>query len=206
MTKSTSTKWTKKFAYAVGLLTADGCLYSDGRHIEFTSKDKEQVLNFAKCLALDNKITKKTRVKEKIKKYYRIQFGNKALYNFFCSIGLSPRKSLILKQLDIPMKFFPDFLRGLFDGDGNFNIFRHPESQYDQIRFRITSSSPQFLRWIHQITKNELSVKGFISRAGRSECLEFAIEDSLKILKYIYYSPTVVRLSRKFDKAKPYMK
>ncbi len=35
-------KWTANLAYAVGLITTDGCLSKDGRHIDLTSKDLEQ--------------------------------------------------------------------------------------------------------------------------------------------------------------------
>lgn len=33
-------KWSPKFAYCIGLITSDGNLSKDGRHISFTSKDK----------------------------------------------------------------------------------------------------------------------------------------------------------------------
>ena len=91
-------KWNSEFAYAIGLFTADGCLSIDGRHLDFTSKDKEQVINFKKCLNLKNKIGKKTRAREKIKKYYRIQFGNVKLYKFLEGIGLTPRKKFNFKR------------------------------------------------------------------------------------------------------------
>lgn len=51
--------WTPELAYAVGLITTDGSLSSDGRHIDFTSNDKELINTFKKCLNLKNKIRKK---------------------------------------------------------------------------------------------------------------------------------------------------
>jgi len=148
-------KWSSNFAYAIGLFTADGCLSPDGRHLNFTSKDQEQALNFIKCFNLKNKIGRKAREKGKIKKYYQVEFGNKEFYNFLCSIRLKPRKSLTIEEVDIPSDFFPDFLRGLFDGDGTFGEFNHPESQYPQLRLRFASASKQFIRWLHQeIKKN----------------------------------------------------
>lgn len=199
-------KWNRSLAYAVGLFTADGCLSSDGRHLEFCSKDREQVENFIECLRLTNRITKKARSNEKIKKYYRVQFGNKSLYSFFCSIGLKPRKSLTLEKVNIPSKFFADFLRGFFDGDGNFKVFRHPESQYPQIRVRFTSASPKFIRWLYQEIRRELRTRGFILKGVRSENLEYAIDDSIKLLDYMYYSSDVVCLSRKLQKVRHYFK
>lgn len=205
-TKLISVKWNKNLAYAVGLFTADGCLYSDKRHLEFNSKDKEQIENFIKCLNLNNKITKKTRGSEKIKKYYRVQFGDVQFYKFLESIGLKPRKSLTIERVEIPSKFFPDFLRGLFDGDGTFGTFNHPESQYPQLRLRLASASKQFIRWLYQEIKKELDTKGFIAKAKGNENLTYGISDSLKLLNYMYYSPNVICLSRKFQKAKPYLR
>ncbi len=52
--------WTANLAYAIGLITTDGCLSNDGLLIDLTSKDKEQVLNFSKCVGVDFKIGNKT--------------------------------------------------------------------------------------------------------------------------------------------------
>lgn len=197
-------EWNKNFAYAVGLLTADGCLSIDGRHLDFMSKDEEQVMNFKRCLNLKNKIGKGSRDSEKIKRYYRLQFGDVKFYKFLQSIGLNPHKSLTIKKVKIPDRFFADFLRGLFDGDGNFNIFNHPESQHPQIRVRFASGSPEFLRWLQSKINYKLKTRGYKTKAQRGEYLEYAKGDSLKILKFMYYSPSVVYLSRKFERAKPY--
>lgn len=199
-------KWSSNFAYAVSLFTADGCLSSDNRHLEFNSKDKEQVLNFVRCLNLKNKIGKKARGGEKIKRYYRVQLGNKKLYNFLCVIGLKPRKSLTLEKVDIPSGFFADFLRGLFDDDGNFRVAKHPESQYPQIRVRFSSASPKFIRWLRQQINNKLNTHGFITNKVRAEDLEYAISDSVKLLSYMYYSAKVTCLTRKFQKIRAYLK
>lgn len=200
-------KWTSQFAYAIGLFTADGCLSSDGHHLEFCSKDREQVINFKRCLDLDNRITKKTRAQEKIKKYYRVQFSNVRLYEFMETIGLKPAKSKTLSRIDIPPKFFADFLRGFFDGDGNFQVSRHPESQYPQIRVRFASASPQFLRWLSRKIEEKIHTKGgYLTKVRRAEHLVYATEDSLRILEFMYYCPDIICLSRKFQKIRFYLK
>ena len=59
--KNYQVKWTPEFAYAIGLLTTDGNLSKDGRHITFTSKDIQLVKTFKKYLNLtDVKIGTKT--------------------------------------------------------------------------------------------------------------------------------------------------
>ena len=51
------TSWSHELAYAVGLIVADGCLSKDGRHIDFTSTDIEQIVLFKECLGIKNKIS-----------------------------------------------------------------------------------------------------------------------------------------------------
>lgn len=52
-------KWSPRFAYAIGLITTDGCLYNDGRHINFTSKDRDLAETFMEYLGLKVKIGRK---------------------------------------------------------------------------------------------------------------------------------------------------
>ena len=52
-------KWSSDFAYAIGLIASDGCLYGDGRHISLTSLDIDQLENFNKALGISIKISTK---------------------------------------------------------------------------------------------------------------------------------------------------
>ena len=197
--------WNDKFVYAIGLFTADGCLSSDHRHLEFNSKDKEQVLNFVKCLNLSQKISRKTREREGIKEYYRIQFSDVKFYKFLNAIGLYSRKSKTIKKVEIPKRFLPGFPRGLFDGDGCIRTFMHPESKNIQLRICFSSASLEFLKWLREKINNELHTKGFIQKATRAYQLNYAIYDSVRLLNYMYYSPSVICLSRKYYKVKPFI-
>ena len=108
-------KWSQNIAYSVGLMASDGCLQSDGRHLDITSKDIEQLLNFSKSIGRSLKICPKHRYKSNA---YRIQFSDVAYYDFLLKTGLTPGKSRTISTLKIPDKYYKDFLRGLFDGDG----------------------------------------------------------------------------------------
>src|SRR3989344_5929092 len=117
-------KWSPQFAYAIGLLATDGCLLNDGRHIDLTSKDREQLMNYKKCLAIDTKITSKH--SSLGNRYLRVQFGDVLFYRFLLGIGFTPAKSKTMAHLAIPKKYFFDFLRGCFDGDGCFYSYWDP--------------------------------------------------------------------------------
>ena len=50
--------WNKNLAYAVGLITTDGCLSKDGRHIDLTSKDINLLKDFLRgCIDGDGNIS-----------------------------------------------------------------------------------------------------------------------------------------------------
>ena len=54
--KGRAVLWNSNLAYAIGLITTDGCLSNDGRHLTLVSKDIEQLENIKKCLDLRVKI------------------------------------------------------------------------------------------------------------------------------------------------------
>ena len=199
-------EWSPDFAYAIGLITTDGCLSKDGRHIDLTSKDKEMIENFKKCLGINNKIGRKTRGGSMDKKYYRVQFGDVVFYRFLLSIGLKPAKSKTIGAIKVPPEYFCDFLRGCLDGDGNINIQSHPESRHLQLRVRITSASENFLIWLRAEIKNNTDIKGgWMRPIKRAYELCYGKEDAIKFFTYIYHKDVKNYLNRKYLQAKPYL-
>ena len=68
-----SRKWSPELAYCIGLIVTDGSLSKTGRHVSFTSKDKQLIELYKKLLCLDNKIGRKGNGIIADKKYYVIQ-------------------------------------------------------------------------------------------------------------------------------------
>ena len=197
----TKIEWSPKFAYGIGLITSDGSLSKDGRHIYFTSKDLILVEIFKNCFELKNKIGKKCRGGETEKKYFVVQFGDRIFYEFLCGIGLHPNKSKTLQALAIPSEFFIDFFRGCFDGDGCITTYMHPESKNLQVRLKIASASPLFLKWMLNTSRKVFSISGgYIDRISRAYQLTFATKDTLSICSQIYYHKTEYHLPRKHEK------
>ncbi|MCC7160488.1 hypothetical protein IT399_02090 [Candidatus Nomurabacteria bacterium] len=195
--------WNENLAYAIGLITTDGCLVGDGLLIDLTSKDKEQLLNFSKCVGVNFSIGKKRNGNKGI--CSRIQFKNKIFYNFLLSIGLTPKKSLTMGKLRIPDKYFFDFLRGCFDGDGTFYSYwdkRWKSSHVFYLEF--VSASKKHIDWLREHLKNTISVFGHIGKNGKNSTfqLKYAKREAIQIIKKMYYNPSVVCLSRKRVKIK----
>ena len=197
-------EWSSDFAYVIGLLATDGNLSPSGRHINFTSKDEELCKHVKEILGLNNKIGRKARGGESEKKYFVFQFGDVLFYKFLEEIGLSQNKSKTLESVDVPEKYFFDFLRGVIDGDGSIITYSHPESRHRQLRLRIYSASLSFLKWLKE-SLTDYTEGGYIIANRRVMQLEFAKKDAIHLLGYVYYPGFQYCLTRKFDRAKGYI-
>ncbi len=201
-------QWSPGFAYAIGLLATDGCLYNDGRHLELVSNDREQVENLKKCLGINNKITRKTSGSGR-GQAFRIQFGDVFFYNFLLGIGITPRKSKTIGSLLVPKKYFPDFLRGHFDGDGTFYSYYDPRWPNSFMFYtEIASASKKHVIWLQDWTTRLLGVGGRITKSKNNSVyrLKYAKGESLKLLSMLYYNKAVVCLPRKRRKVEMALK
>lgn len=197
-----SLNWSPKLSYSVGLLATDGNLSNDGRHIDLTSKDKGQIINFRNCLGLhNNKIGKKTSGYTKGKNYYRIQFSNSEFYKWLVDIGITPKKSHTINTLKIPDKYFFDFLRGCFDGDGCIYSFWDPRWRSSYMFYTVfVSASSKFLEWLQKSTTRLAKARGRITKSTRVYQLRFAKKESLVLINKMFYSPNIHCLKRKYLK------
>lgn len=206
--KSVAIAWSSEFAYAMGLLVTDGSLSADGRHIDFTSKDMEQIENFRHALKITHlKIGKKSNSKNK--NCFRVQIGDVHFYAWLVSIGITPRKSKTIGKVKIPGEYFFDFLRGVFDGDGSFYSYwdsRWKSSFMFYISF--TSASIEFVDWLRNEIEARLAIRGHVTHQKRSIChqLKYAKVGSLKIMERMYYDPSVLCLGRKRDRVSHVLK
>lgn len=193
--------WSSKFAYAVGLIVTDGCLSGDGRHIDLTSKDKEQIINFRKCLGIKTKIGYKSSGMGI--RYFRVEFGDINFYNFLLNIGLMPNKTKIIREITIPKKYFFDFLRGHFDGDGSFYSYWDKRWRSSFMFYtEFVSASEEHILWLRKEIKKRIGIRGHITKSKNSCVLQlkYAKAESLILLKKIYYDESVICLSRKRNK------
>jgi hypothetical protein len=196
-------KWSANFAYAIGLLVTDGCLYNDGRHISFVSKDLQQVENYIKCLDIKSKIgTSQSGYKKT--KAFRVQISDVDFYNFLISIGVTPAKSKTIREVKIPRDYFLDFLRGSFDGDGSFYSYWDPRWRSSHMFYlTFASASLAHIEWLRLEINKRLKTLGHISKskiAGSIYSLRYAKKEALEIIAKMYYNPRVVCLSRKWLK------
>ena len=172
--------------YLVGLITSDGCLSKDGRHIDITSKDYRYLSTIQFKFNLSSKIGCKRNGKGK--DAFHIQISNRNFYDFLLSIGLTQNKSLTLSSLNVPGQFFYDFLRGLIDGDGCIRKWTHASNGAEQWSLRIYSGSTAFVAWLKNTIEALLKVKGKIYReADHQWILKYGKLAAQVIMKQCYY-------------------
>ncbi len=190
-------KWSPEFAYAIGLLVTDGSLSKDGRHIDLTSNDREQLENFLFCLRSKNKIGFKHKNHGSA---LRVQLGDINFYKFLSGIGLMPNKTKIINDVKTPKKYFFDFLRGHFDGDGTFYSYWDPRWKSSFMFYTVfISASKNHIQWLRENIQKNLQIKGHITKSVNDSVyqLKYAKAESLKLLPKLYYNKDVICLSRK---------
>jgi intein/homing endonuclease len=198
--------WSPNLAYAAGLLASDGCLSGDGRHINLTSKDAELINITQKILNLNAKVTLK---KGGFNTYaHSLQFSDVALFDFLCMAGIKPAKSKSIKAVSVDERYYADFLRGYFDGDGT--IYGYQDKRWvNSYMYYIgyTSASKAFLEWLQKLnSKLAHTSQGSIRNKNRALTLEYAKDNSRILFKYMYYSPGVPKLTRKYQKFVDFLK
>lgn len=186
--------------YLVGLITSDGNLSKDGRHIDITAKEKDFLERIKENLGLVNKVCAKN--KGTPKQAYRIQIANKEFYEFLLSIGLTQNKSLTIGELKVPNEYFIDFVRGVIDGDGCIRKWRHPSNQGEQWSLRIYSGSEGFIRWLKDASEISLRIKGKIYKQSDTQwILKYGKMAARKITEKCYYK-NCLGLKRKITLAR----
>ena len=205
-------KWTPELAYAIGLLTTDGNLSKDGRHITMRSSDTQLLRTFNKCLDRSDKIAQSKNDGWATRPSYRVQFSDVQFYRWLLKIGLFPAKTYTIGKLKIPDRYFRDFLRGHLDGDGSiityrdyWNTFKNPKYIYTRLWVKFISASKVHIKWLRESIIRLLYVKGHNCpgkiyksyQTTEMSGIKFAKKESIRLLSQLYYSPDVPCLIRK---------
>lgn len=194
-------QWSPDFAYAIGLITTDGSLSKNGRIIDFTSKDKKLVETFLYALKIKSKIG--TKISGTGYSSFRVQIGDILFYQFLLSIGMCPNKTKVLEDITIPKKYFVDFLRGHFDGDGSsYSYFDKRWKNSFMFYISFVSASKKHIFWLQKMNESFYGVVGYIRKIKDKEFYElrYAKKEGVVIAGKMYYNTRVPCLERKKKK------
>jgi hypothetical protein len=199
--------WTADRAYAVGLIATDGNLSRKAGRLTITSNDVDLLSTVRRRLDLCAPI--RPHRGGYGYRCHRLAWSDIRFYNWLLDLGLTPAKSLTLGPLAIPDNYFADFLRGCIDGDGSVLVYtdryhsdKNARYVYERLYVSLVSASPAFVSWIQASAHHLLGVRGAISRTSGGERraiwkVRYAKEESICLLRAIYYAPDVCCLWRK---------
>lgn len=204
-------KWSPSMAYILGFIFADGNIICTKRKTWFLSiqiTDKE-ILEKMKIKLGSSHVISERKTRPGHKRLYRLQIGSKDMCSDLLNLGLTERKSKTLKFPRVPKKYFFDFLRGYFDGDGGVWVGLKNKKNTTKtlvISTYFTSGSRDFLLTL----KNILTKKGFsggsLVTKERGFDLKYSIKNSLLLCKNMYNSNCPLFLSRKKGKFERYIR
>ncbi len=204
-------KWSSSMAYTLGFMFADGNLTISNRGTYFFSIhtiDKPLLQKIIEEMDSDHSLS--IRRKKSLADNYRLQVGSKEMCEDLLKLGLIPNKAKRMKLPDVPGKYFGDFTRGYFDGDGNIwvgLIHKGRKAKSYVIQSSFTSASIYFLEALLKKLRSCGLQKGFItiSKTQTYGRLVFSKNDSLRLYKIMYNTSTSLYLPRKKQIFEKYM-
>ena len=199
--------WSDEMAYIVGLTATDGCLFTGRRKINFKSEDRQLVETYLSVLGRTNRVKQaRTRTDGVV---YLTEFHDSRLYEWFRSVGLTPRKSLTLGAIDVPDSHLVPLARGLMDGDGSIINFVHrptvkaqPNYWYERLWVCFHSASRPHIDWLRERLRRIAGSHGYVEvrkLEGRHDFfkLKYGKAATVALLTAFYADPSAPCLERK---------
>ncbi len=200
-------------SYILGFFAADGYITVNKRGGQFWSidiKDRELLEKIKIVVQAEHKIGVRNRENGKYTSY-RLQVGSTEMCDDLQRLGFSTRKTKNLSVPKVPDKYFHDFVRGYFDGDGNVWVgYVHKERKTKLLVLRVvfTSSSESFLNLLMHRLESFNIVSGVLSKRDDYYRLTYSIHNALKLHDFMYnrlYASSIL-LERKRRVFKKYLK
>ncbi len=185
-------KWNPEMAYVLGFFAADGYITINKRGGHFWSiqiTDEDLLNNIRRVIRSNHKISSRKKIGNK-KISYRLQIGSMEMCEDLSQLGFSERKTKNLSIPNVPEKYFKDFVRGYFDGDGNVWVgYTHKKSKnpLNVVRTVFTSCALEFLSTLGKRLEKFSIYKGVVSKGkGNYYRLTYSVHGSLKLYDFMY--------------------
>ena len=191
--------------YILGYMAADGCVMVDKKRknnpysLNITSVDHEHLCSIKKAFGSEHKISLKNNGRGGMA--YQLQIRNRILGEDLIRLGIVPRKTFVLKPIKVSKKYFPDLVRGFFDGDGS--VYLYKVNNTPQIKVGFVCASLQFIENLNARLCAELNIPEKTvhceKRGDRMprHTINFYINDCEKLSQFMYKNKPELFLERK---------
>ena len=196
--------WSSDMAYILGFWFADGYIDTDKNIFSITQHRKDSYL-------LQTMLHK---MQSNYKLYFcnqmcRFDIKSPKIVRSIIELGGMPRKSLVCQFPLIPTQYLPDFIRGLWDGDGCICV--HTVKQKERkprktVTSNFISGSKKFILELQKtLSQNISELKGHLHTYPRKNnqvayLLSFGPFSTLRLGDFFYKNPQELRLLRKHNK------
>ena len=198
-------------AYWLGFLYADGYVTSGNRWgLELGVLDINHMQNLLNAIDANMKI--KTRERNSVESCL-FQIKNTHMTNMLIAKGIIRNKTENLKfpsELVLSKEYYPDFIRGFFDGDGSICFYYNKQkrkdghiAKYPRCAMSIVCKSEDFIKTIMYILEDAgILVHYYINKRDNLPLIQISnLKDLRKFFDYIYRdSCETNRLNRKYER------
>jgi len=184
-------------AYVLGFFAADGYITVNRRGGQFWCiqiTDRILLEKIKKIIDSEHKISER-RGEGNEKNQYRLQIGSIEMCSDLGALGFKGNKTKNLAVPKVPEQYLSDFVRGYFDGDGNVWMgvsHRMRKVVNFTLMTAFTSCSSTFLTVLHKrLMVNGIKGGCVYKSKGNYSRLQFSVNDSLKLYKFMYNRHTL---------------
>ena len=187
-------------AYLLGYIFSDGCLsydkHSKRERITIVSNDSQIINEFHKIMTPNKSIYQQG-------KSYKIVSNNPIDIQILKEHGITYNKSSSIKFPDISKELIPDFIRGIFDGDGSVYVNRTKSNNiiYEYLNVSFTTGSLDFANeLIYALAIFDIQTK--LNKDCRKDIYYIRIQSKENINKFfnLIYKNNCLKLERKYLK------
>lgn len=196
-------KQSSDMAWLLGFLAADGNVSktSNRIRIELSEVDEEILIKIKELLHLENPIYK--RENKRGFKFVSLEWSCKEHKEDLALYGIIPNKTyILLPPLALDKKYYIDYIRGYFDGDGTINLNKNKNG--NSLRWGICGASKEMLAWILDVLENDYKIPRVNLHVDTSKEKRFYSfiysTNSTKLIREILYTDSNMFLKRKKDK------
>ena len=194
---------TSDMAWLLGFLAADGNVSKNGNRIriELSFADREILERIKKVVEIDNPIY--ARQDKKGFNFVSLDWSCKEHKEDLTKYGIIPNKTSVLAPpRELNPKFYIDYIRGYFDGNGTINLNKGKNA--NSLRWGICGASKEMLKWILKILEENYNIPSVNLHKDTSRNKDFYSfvysTNSTKKNYSILYTENSLFLKRKKDK------
>lgn len=213
---------TEEKAYWLGFIMADGCVthsyskasetYQEKRYdrltITLAKKDYDHLIKFAKDIGYSGIVeTGESFNFGKTHEYARLRITSVKLCTDLINKNVYPKKSGKEEPFELPDKLKKHYLRGYFDGDGYFSIYKRKIDNHFSSEFGFLGSFEMIKYFKNYLKEKGLNTKATINSFGEEIYIfKTGGYDVMKKLYDIIYKDSSVFLERKKQTIRYYLK